>query len=366
MGASGMARSRWRPPAIAVGFGLMLAAQPSASTGSPAGPLPPVIEPIFDSVHGLAPGWIDYGWAARALAPGRPAVLELDRRGAGWILGRPGLAGSFDAVTFRLKTTVPPEQFLEVFLDARNARSLPHVRIESRHRLGGEGGWTQLLVPLSELNPEVVAFDRIVFRAVGLAGTIEIDGIGLTGSHPPGTTTPTSISPEALAAMARVKELEGRIAQIERAGAESKAAAATPPVTTPTTKAAAIPTAAAPQPAAAAAPTAPTAEPTTPGMTVEASDPRLVRPVLVSKSRARYPPAALVVGAAGVVEVLVLIDESGRVVEANVVRAQPLKLGFEQAALDQVRSMQYRPGVRDGVPVKVRMPIVVNFTPRSR
>ena len=101
-------------------------------------------------------------------------------------------------------------------------------------------------------------------------------------------------------------------------------------------------------------------------MTVEASDPRLVRPVLVSRSNARYPPGAEALGAAGVVEVLALIDERGRVVEANVVRAQPLKLGFEQAALEQVRSMQYRPGTRDGVPVKVRMSIRVNFKPRQR
>jgi outer membrane biosynthesis protein TonB len=54
------------------------------------------------------------------------------------------------------------------------------------------------------------------------------------------------------------------------------------------------------------------------------------------------------------------------VVEASVVRAQPAKLGFEQAALEQVRSMQYRPATRDGVPVKVRMPILVKFNARGR
>ena len=278
------------------------------------------------------------------------------------------------------------------------------------------------------------------------------------------TTPPTTVSPEVLAAMARVKELEGRIAQMERqrAEAETKAAeearkkveaqaaargravdpaalqkaqeearqtaraeqehrqqqelgriaearrpeekriaeaspspplptpeavatlaptptpeaaahAAAPPTTTPaapatTTAAPSTMTAAPPTTTAAAPPAAaatPTASPTTPGMTVEASDPRLVRPVLVSRSTVRYPPAAEAMGASGVVEVLVLIDDRGRVVEASVVRSQPAKLGFEQAALEQVRSMQYRPGSRDGVPVKVRMPIIVNFKPRQ-
>jgi TonB family protein len=259
------------------------------------------------------------------------------------------------------------------------------------------------------------------------------------------TTTTTTMSPEVVAAMARVKELEGRIAQMEseRAAAETKAAdeartkleaqaaakgrsvdpaalqraqedarqraraeqdrkqqeelarivearraeekriaeaSPSPPLPTPEPTAAApatptpeattvatappITTAAAPEPA----PVAPvaTAEPTTPGMTVEANDPRLVRPVLVSKATARYPLAAEAMGAAGVVEVLALIDERGNVVEASVVRVKPAKLGFEEAAVQHVRSMKYRPGTRDGLAVKVRLPIVVNFKPRPR
>ena len=260
---------------------------------------------------------------------------------------------------------------------------------------------------------------------------------------PVATSTPTTTLPaEVLAARARVKELEDRIAQMERERAEAETKAAdearkkleaqaaargrvvdpaavqraqddarqkaraeqerrqqeelariaearraeekriaeaspSPPLPTPTPEPATAPpatptpeptvTAAAPPAITAAAPPAAGgAEATTPGMTVDASDPRLVRPVLINEVKARYPPAAEAMGVAGVVEVLTVIDETGHVAEATVVRVQPGKMGFEQAALGHVRSRTYRPGTRDGVPVKVRIPIVVNFKPVRR
>ena len=254
------------------------------------------------------------------------------------------------------------------------------------------------------------------------------------------STATTTVPAEVLAARARVKELEDRIAQMERERAEAEAKAAeearqkveaqaaakgkavdpaalqkaqeearqraraeqerrqqeelsklaaarraeekkiaeaspSPPPAAPTAEpvAPATPT---PEPVpAAAAPAAdaapggvptPASEATTPGMIVDLSDSRLVRPSLVSQPRARYPPAAEAMKVAGTVEVLALIDEAGKVAEASVNRVQPGKMGFEQAALEHVRGRVYRPGTRDGVPVKVRMTIVVNFKPTGR
>ena len=291
---------------------------------------------------------------------------------------------------------------------------------------------------------------------IGL-GLVALVALGVGGwwmlgrpSSAASSTATTTVPAEVLAARARVKELEDRIAQMERERAEAEAKAAedarqnveaqaaakgkvvdpaalqkaqeearqraraeqerrqqeeltrlaaarraeekkiaeaspSPPPPTPTPEpvaAAAAPTleptvpAAMPPATVAAAPTPPTtapashtasepggAEPTTPGMTVDVSDPRLVRPVLVSKAAARYPMAAEKMRASGRVELLALVDESGRVVEAKVTKVQPERMGFDIEAERHVRSMKYRPGTRDGIPVKVRLPVVVTFTP---
>jgi hypothetical protein len=60
--------------------------------------------------------------------------------------------------------------------------------------LRSEGEWIHLLVPLSELNPGSVDFDRIVFKAVRGVGTVELDGIGLTGPFPHNVVTATGRS----------------------------------------------------------------------------------------------------------------------------------------------------------------------------
>jgi hypothetical protein len=67
-----------------------------------------------------------------------------------------------------------------VFVDARIARGLPHVRIVSRHCTRYDGPWIELQIPMSELNPDGLPFDRIVLRAALPAATVEFDAIGLT------------------------------------------------------------------------------------------------------------------------------------------------------------------------------------------
>ena len=268
------------------------------------------------------------------------------------------------------------------------------------------------------------------------------------GASPAPAATPAASSPEAQAAMARVKELEDRIAQLEseKAAAETKAAddarkkleaqaaakghavdpqaleqaqvearqraraeqearqqaelqriadarraeekrlaeASPPPTPTP----APAPAAAAPAPAptptpappAAAAVTEPSAEATpatvtaTPGVvtptppnaapaTVPAAAPetKLTPPAILGSTPPVYPALAKARKIEGVVEVSALVDETGRVAEANIVRVNPKRLGFEEAALAHVRSRKYRPATRDGAPVRVWVSIVVEF-----
>jgi TonB family protein len=78
---------------------------------------------------------------------------------------------------------------------------------------------------------------------------------------------------------------------------------------------------------------------------------RDVRPV--------YPPDALAAGIQGVVIIETVIDESGSVSNARVLRSVP---GLDDAALDAVRQWQFTPTLLNGVPVSVVMTVTVNFT----
>ncbi len=276
------------------------------------------------------------------------------------------------------------------------------------------------------------------------------------GRSPASDATPAAPSPEAQAAMARVKELESRITQLEteKAAAETKAAedarkkleaqaaakgravdpqaleraqeearqraraeqearqqeelrriaearrdeerriaeASPPPTPAPAAAAPAAPPAApggvaaptpTPTPPAGGAAATPSAEATpaivtaTPGVVTPtpasaapdsapaaAPEVKLVPPAVVGATPATYPPLAKERKIEGVVEVSALVDETGRVAEANIVRASPKRMGFEDAALAHVRSRRYRPATRDGVPVRVWVSIIVEFKPK--
>jgi len=98
-----------------------------------------------------------------------------------------------------------------------------------------------------------------------------------------------------------------------------------------------------------------------PGTLVDISDPGLTRPVAIEKTLPRYPPRAQARGLAGSVELRALIDETGRVAEVSVVNVRPRGLGFEEEALRHAKSRRYRPATKDGVAVRVWMPITVSF-----
>jgi protein TonB len=94
---------------------------------------------------------------------------------------------------------------------------------------------------------------------------------------------------------------------------------------------------------------------------MDLNDPAVTRPVLVSETRARYPPLAQQNGIEGTVAVNALVDENGAVAEVSVVRADPRGLGFEDAAVRYVKTRRYRPATKGGVAVSVRMDVVVEF-----
>ena len=75
---------------------------------------------------------------------------------------------------------------------------------------------------------------------------------------------------------------------------------------------------------------------------------------------ARYPKEAQVAGVQGVVIVEVVVDGSGAVTDAKVVRSIPL---LDEEALRAVQNWHFAPTVVNGQPAPVRMNVAVSFKP---
>jgi TonB family protein len=99
------------------------------------------------------------------------------------------------------------------------------------------------------------------------------------------------------------------------------------------------------------------------GDVVAFDTPGLTTPVTVKKVSPNYPSRARAAGVGGIVIVSVLVDENGRPSEAKVIKGIVHPLGQEcnQAALNAVKQMEWRPGTKDGVRVKVWVSVQVKF-----
>ncbi len=136
---------------------------------------------------------------------------------------------------------------------------------------------------------------------------------------------------------------EQRKAEAARAVAAAAVAAATttlPPTTTvpPTTQAA-----------------------VKPGALVNLADTGVTPPVPDKTPPLAYPPIALRQRIEGAVELSVLVDDRGVVAEVQVVTSAGGRAGLDEAAVENAKKRKYRPATKDGVPVKVWMPLRVQF-----
>ena len=80
---------------------------------------------------------------------------------------------------------------------------------------------------------------------------------------------------------------------------------------------------------------------------------------VVYRGTTDYPAAAREAGVQGVVRVLALVDTTGAVVEAHIVRSIA---ELDAAALAQVRGIRFEPVVRDGVPHRFWVRVPVRYT----
>ena len=137
---------------------------------------------------------------------------------------------------------------------------------------------------------------------------------------------------------------EARVAEEKRKAEEEAAriAAATPTTTLPP-------------------PTTPPSPATRPGSLVTLADAGVIAPVLERRGALQYPQLALRQRVEGTVELNVLVDEKGGVSDVQVVTGAGGRAGLNEAAMDYARRQRYRPATKDGVLVKVWMPLRVKF-----
>ena len=160
-----------------MGHSLSTVRVPDATLSAP--PEPAVAETIYDG--GVKGGWQNLGGATRELPKDQPAKVRFDNDGE-WILAKPGLSGEFGGVAFRVQAPVGEGDFLEVRLDPPSGTPLRPVKVSPDHRTDLGNGWTQVVIPMAELNPDRIPFERIVFHSFRPFGSdwVLLDKVALT------------------------------------------------------------------------------------------------------------------------------------------------------------------------------------------
>ena len=107
--------------------------------------------------------------------------------------------------------------------------------------------------------------------------------------------------------------------------------------------------------------TAPAEPAVQPGQLMNLSDPGVIAPIAERRPPFSYPSLALRQKVEGTVELNVLVDETGKVTDAQVVTGAGGRMGLNEAAVQYVKQWKFRPATKDGVPVKVWFPVKIDF-----
>jgi TonB family protein len=75
-----------------------------------------------------------------------------------------------------------------------------------------------------------------------------------------------------------------------------------------------------------------------------------------------YPEAARGSGRKASIRVALLVNEEGRVIEANVREGDKSGLGFNEAALETARTIRFQPGAKGDVPGKMWTELILDFS----
>jgi TonB family protein len=85
----------------------------------------------------------------------------------------------------------------------------------------------------------------------------------------------------------------------------------------------------------------------------------ITAPIPIYKPEPPYSEEARKAKYQGTVVLLIIVDTQGSVSDARVVK--PLGLGLDEKALETVRTWKFKPGMRNGIPVPVRVMVEVTF-----
>jgi TonB family protein len=82
-------------------------------------------------------------------------------------------------------------------------------------------------------------------------------------------------------------------------------------------------------------------------------------PIPIYKPDPTYSEEAQKAKCQGMVTVLIVVDSQGNVSNAIVVK--PLGLGLDEKAIETIKTWKFKPGLRNGTPVPVRIMVNVMF-----
>ena len=108
--------------------------------------------------------------------------------------------------------------------------------------------------------------------------------------------------------------------------------------------------------ASAAAAQTPAEQPVKPGNGVSA-------PSVLSEVKPEYPARAISTGIEGVVTLEAVVETNGSVGDVRVLK--PVHPMLDESAIAALKQWKFRPGVRDGKPVRVAVEVEMSFTTRA-
>lgn len=153
----------------ALGLGIWFVRKGKPATAAPPGAASAqapeafeVAEAIYDG--GLKKGWEDRSWTRRELKAGQPARVAFVSFG-GLALHHDELVPNYGALVFRFKAPESFQEFLSVSLSLSGQQgSFPKISIGDDARELADG-WREVVLPMSQLNPDTSHFDGILLQA---------------------------------------------------------------------------------------------------------------------------------------------------------------------------------------------------------
>ena len=102
-------------------------------------------------------------------------------------------------------------------------------------------------------------------------------------------------------------------------------------------------------------------QPMQPGALIRRGMPNVEPPVPIDIPAYSYPAAARGSGRKANVRVRLLVDENGRVLEAEIREPEGSVFGFDEAALAAARQVVFQAATRDGIPGKMSTELIFEF-----